>query len=421
MGNAASTMASRADAGYAARPLRIVMYAAYLAPEYSGASLQALTLAAELRRRGHRVEFVTNRWPGLPETAVVDGFEVHRLEPGRLRKHREFRLWFHLARYLWSRRREIDIVHSHGAYYTHAFIGPLARAFGMRSLVKASLADDDLQDLSRPFVGTIHRTMLRMVDACVGTSNDLVDEFRRGGLPPVRIHHLPNGVDTRRFRPVPATDVPALRAGMGLPEDRRIALFVGVLDRRKNVLWLAERWIEHDAFGTGALLLAVGPQGRDDPAGALRGRLAELARAHPGVFALHDFNADVAPYYQCADLLILPSHKEGLPNVVLEAMACALPCVAASTSGSRELIVEGETGFTYPPDDVSGLAAAVRRCLGPDGERMGETARRLAESRYSIGRVADRYEALYAELLSGQSQRARLALDEPSPTRDHTP
>jgi hypothetical protein len=51
-----------------------------------------------LRRRGHHVDFVTNRWPGLSDTAVVDGFAVQRLEPGRLRKHREFRLWFNLAR-----------------------------------------------------------------------------------------------------------------------------------------------------------------------------------------------------------------------------------------------------------------------------------------------------------------------------------
>jgi glycosyltransferase involved in cell wall biosynthesis len=106
---------------------------------------------------------------------------------------------------------------------------------------------------------------------------------------------------------------------------------------------------------------------------------------------------------------------------VLEAMACGLPCVAASTSGSRELIVDGETGLTYEPDDAAGLAAAVRRCLGPDGERMGEAALRIAEARYSIRCVADRYEALYAELLSGAPRRAGVGLPEPLPTRDQTP
>jgi glycosyltransferase involved in cell wall biosynthesis len=382
--------------------LRILMYTAYLAPEYSGASLQALTLAAALRRRGHHVEFVTNRWQGLPDRAVIEGFAVRRLEPGRLRKHREFRLWFHLLRYVWARRHDFDILHSHGAYYTHAFVGPLSRMLGLRSIVKASLARDDLIDLPQRFSGTVHRQMLRLVDAYVGTSQDLVDEFRAGGFEAGRIHHLPNGVDARRFRPVPPAQRAELRLALGLPMDRRIALYVGVLDRRKNIQWLAEQWVRREACGTGALLLAVGPQGRDDTGGALRAHLVSLTDEQPNWFVLHDFDADVTPYYQCADLLILPSHKEGMPNVVLEAMASGLPCVAARASGSRELVVDGQTGCTYDPDDVDSMVRAVRRCLGPDGTEMGARARRIVEERYTIERVAEQYEALYGGILAAK-------------------
>jgi phosphatidylinositol alpha-1,6-mannosyltransferase len=396
---AAGRTKTAAQGGGSRRPLRILMYTAYLAPEYSGASLQALTLAAALRRRGHHVEFVTNRWPGLPGRAVIDGFGVRRLEPGRLRKHREFRLWFHLTRYVWARRNDFDILHSHGAYYTHAFIGPLARLLGLRSIVKASLAHDDLVDLPRRFSGTVHRRMLRMVDAYVGTSQDLVDEFRAGGFEDGKIHQLPNGVDVQRFRPVPPSHRIALRATLGLPAARPIALYVGVLDRRKNIRWLAEQWVDHGAFGTGAMLVAVGPQGRDDAGGALRAQLAALADAHPLWFTLHDFDADVTLYYQCADVLVLPSHKEGMPNVVLEAMASGLPCVAARASGSRELVVDGETGCLYEPDDADSLARAVGRCLGADGRGMGAEARRIAQERYAIDRIAERYEALYAGIV----------------------
>jgi glycosyltransferase involved in cell wall biosynthesis len=383
------------------RRFRILMYTAYLPPEYSGAALQALTLAAALRRRGHHVEFVTNRWPGLTDDAVIDGFPVRRLEPGRLRRHREFRLWFHLSRYVWARRHDFDILHSHGAYYTHAFVGPLARFVGMRSIVKASLARDDLLDLPRAASGTIHRMMLRQVDAYVGTSLDLVDEFRAGGLHGERIQHVPNGVDMQRFRPVLPERVTALREVMRLPTDRRIALYVGVLDQRKNIRWLAEQWISQRGFGTDAVLLAVGPQARDDVGGALRARLADLAREHPQWFLLHDFDADVTLYYQAADVLILPSYKEGLPNVVLEAMASGLPCIAARTSGSRELIDDGVTGWTYEPDDAQALAVAVQRALGPDGPAAGEAARRIAERKYAIDRVAERYESLYSRILQG--------------------
>lgn len=384
----------------APRPMRILMYTAYFTPEYSGAALQALTLGRELRRRGHCVEFVTNRWPGLADHAVVDGFQVRRLERGRMRKHREFRLWINLVRYVWTRRHDFDILHSHGAYFTNAFIGPLARMLGMKSLIKASLADDDLQTLSQPgLVGRLHRMMLRRIDACVGISHDLVDEFTAGGLPRAAVHHVPNGVDTARFSAVPAERSAQIRRELGLPAGQRIALYVGVLDERKNILWLAEQWVANAAFGTGALLLAVGPQGRDDPGGRLHARLTELACLHPGLFALQDFHADVTPYYQCVDLLVLPSVKEGLPNVVLEAMACGLPCVAARVSGTRELVVEGKTGCTYEPDDVATLAVAVRRCLSDEGAAMGVHARDLALARYSIDAVASGYEAIYARIL----------------------
>jgi len=381
------------------RLARVLMYSAYLDPEYSGAALQALTLARELRSRGHHVEFLTNRWTGLNETAVVDGFDVRRIEPGRLRKHRELRLWFNMARYVWARRNDFDILHSHGAYFTNAFIGPLARLLGLKSLVKASLARDDLLGLSRPTVGWLHQFMLRRIDACVGISKDLVEEFLIGGVKPQKIFPVPNGVDSDRFRCVSAQQVPALQTRLGLPIGPPIALYVGVLDSRKNILWLAEQWVAHDAFGTGALLVAVGPQSRDDPQGELRAKLVELARAHPERFTLHSFQADVTPYYQCAKLLVLPSYREGMPNVVLEAMSCSLPCVAARASGSRELIVEGETGYTYDPDDSTSLGEAVRRCLSAEASGMGEKARRWIEDRYSINAVADRYQSIYRSLL----------------------
>lgn len=380
-------------------PLRILMYTAYFEPEYSGAALQALTLASELRRRGHHVEFVTNRWPGLAPTTTVDGFTVQRLEPGRMRKHREFRLWFNLARYCWRRRRDFDVLHSHGAYLTNAFIGPLARLLGLKSVIKASLANDDLEDLGRPIVGTAHRFMLKRIDACVGISRDLIEEFRRSGVAQGRIHHVPNGVDVRRFQPLPANDLAALRAALGLPVGRPVALYVGVLDQRKNILWLAEQWVAHDAFGTGALLLAVGPRGRDDTDGRIHARLTELATLHPARLQVHDFHADVAPYYQCSDLLVLPSVKEGLPNVVLEAMACGLPCVAARASGSRELIDEGRTGYTYDCGDAAGLDTAVRRGLSSERGALGANARQTAERRFAIEAVASQYEAIYARIL----------------------
>lgn len=384
---------------FARRPARILMYTAYFDPEYSGAALQALTLARALRQRGHYIEFVTNRWPGLADSGEVEGFSVRRVEPGRWRKHREFRLWFNLSRHVWQRRHDFDVLHSHGAYYSCAIVGLLGKITRLKSLAKASLANDDLHDLSRPIIGYLHRQMLRCIDAYVAISQDLVEEFRAGKLDLAKIHYLPNGVDTERFHPCSPDQRVTLRKKFGLPIDKPILLYIGVLDRRKNIHWLAEQWVRHRAFSTNGLLLAVGPQSREDQDGTLRNHLLALARSHPDQFALHDFSTDIAPYYQCVDALILPSLKEGLPNVVLEAMACGLPCVAARASGSRELVMEGETGYTYAHGNTEEMREAVERCLSPLGAQLGEKARQVAQSLYSINVVADRYEALYEQLL----------------------
>ena len=177
------------------------MYTAYFEPEYSGAALQALTLARELRRRGHHVEFVTNRWPGLSDTAVVDGFAVRRLEPGRLRKHREFRLWFNLARYVWARRQRLR----HPAQPRRLFHPRLHRAAGPPA--GPEVAGQGQPGQRRPagpvapdrrHAAPVHAAPHRRLRGHQPGPGRGVP--RRRHAPAERIHHLPNGVDTERFR-----------------------------------------------------------------------------------------------------------------------------------------------------------------------------------------------------------------------------
>lgn len=383
-----------------ARALRVLMYSTYFPPEFSGAAQQALMLARQLRRLGHQVEFVTVRWRDLPEHDVVDGFPVTRLYAGRRSKHRELRLWFNLCAFVWRRRHDFDLLHSHGAYYTNAIIGPLARAAGLKSIVKASLANDDLHNVGRTLSGRLHLSLLRQVDACVAISRDLVREFSDCGVRPERIHYLPNGVDTTLFHPTDAAGRAALRARLDLPAGQPVALYAGVMDERKNIEWLARQWVAQDAFGTDALLLAIGPQSREDPDGELIGRLRALETAAPHRFRLRAHCAGIDDYLRATDLLVLPSHREGLPNVVLEAMASGLPCVAADVSGTRDLVQHGRTGYTYAPDDAVALAAAVTGALSPAGRAFGENGRRIAEQTFSLESIAQGYSRLYCSLLA---------------------
>lgn len=374
--------------------VRVLMLARYFPPEYSGAAKQALSLARQLRARGHRIEFAV--FGGRSgEESIVDGFPVTRLSHDSAARHPELGLWWSLARLLARRRGEFDVLHSHGAYYTQSVVGPLAQMFGLRSVVKATLAQNDMLGIDRSLVGRLHGFMLRRVDSCIAISADLAEEFRAAGVPERRIARIPNGVDTVRFCPVDAGGRRAARAGLGLPHDRPIALFAGVFDTRKNIHWLAQQWVEKQAFGSGALLLAVGPVSRGDAESEVFGRVAALAQAHPGLLEVRGYVANPEHLLNAVDLVVLPSLSEGLPNIVLEAMASGVLCLVTDVSGNTDLVRDGVTGRTFAPGDASSLGAALRTCFAADHEEIVRRARQRILEEYSLQSVAAAYERVY--------------------------
>jgi len=383
------------------KSIRVLMFARYLPPEYSGAAAQAFLLAERLRARGHQVEFATQSWTGRRRDYQVEGFPVTAL-PMRLRaRHQEFSIWRSLARHLWQRRRALDLLHGHGAYYTQSILGPFGQVLGKPSLVKASLSQNDLSSLTDSSIAPVHRRFLRLVDAYVAISADLRTEFVASGLAEERVWQIPNGVDTDRFAPVSPDQRRRMAASLGLPEDRPIALFVGVFDERKRIAWLVRQWVEREALGSGAHLVAVGPTSRDAYGESLRAELERHAARRPDLVTIRDFTPRIRDYYQAARLLIFPSSREGLPNTVLEAMACGLPCVVARAPGSDELVEDGVNGATFTVDDSDSLRAALGS-VAAGADAMGAAGRRIATERFGIERVADAYEALYERLLSAR-------------------
>lgn len=385
-----------------AKGINVCMFSYYFPPQYSGAAKQALSLAKHLKGRGHHVEFVTVRWPGLKEHDEFEGFRVWRIEEGNGSRHKELRQWWNLLRFVLKRRKDFEILHSHGAYYTNSFVGPLARLAGWKSLVKASLADNDLHGLQDSFAGRIHHAFLRRVDAYVAISRDLEKEFLAAGFPSHKVVNMPNGVDTDRFRPATAEEGKVQREALGLPTDRPVALTVGVFDQRKNIGWLMDEWVKNNAFGTGALLLAIGPQSREDGDGTFIRSLQKLAADNPVLLRLMTYVDDIERCYRAADMFILPSHSEGMPNVILEAMASGLPCVATKVSGVQELVRKGENGYTYIPGDASGLRDAVHGILEDVRGGMGRRSRAIAEESFALSMLAERYETLYLRLMNKQ-------------------
>ncbi len=170
-----------------------------------------------------------------------------------------------------------------------------------------------------------------------------------------------NGVDVARFAPTPQRIWRAaeLRRQFGIPTDAPVALFVGRLTCDKGIAELVEAFLQLENRIPNLRLLLVGSFEDGDP---LPENIRKRLETRDRVILTGPVN-DTAPYYAMADVLVLPSHREGLPTVVLEAHAAGKPVIGAAATGIVDLLVDGETGLLFPVGDASSLADAIARLI----------------------------------------------------------
>lgn len=376
-------------------------------PLHTGAGQQALRLAAALRERGLEATVLTARQNGdLAPREEQLGVAVVRLPVIRLGRLGPLSYSLGAALHLLRYRRSYDIVHVHGAFW-HAYPVLLAsRWAGVRSIVKlTSSGEDDPQTiLGRPG-GWILLRALAGAGAVVAMTAELAHSYLESGLPPGKLARIPNGVDTREFVPVEGERRARLRVELGVHCDAMVVLFVGVVRWLKGVDVLLDAWERvHERLPDSELYL-VGPlSSKPEPDGrpfseVMRQYLATRAwstRVH-----LVGRRPDVHRWCQAADVFVLPSRVEGLPNALLEAMACGLPVVTTDIGGLLEVVRDKENGLIVSADNARALAGALI-CLLKDRQRArsyGHAAWQTIRERFSISAVVGRYVDLYESLL----------------------
>jgi glycosyltransferase involved in cell wall biosynthesis len=251
----------------------------------------------------------------------------------------------------------------------------------------------------RAILEPIYRRVLRLADAVIYLNEE--DRRTLGGRRTVLIPG--EGVDLETFSPlaVPPERQAALRSELGLGPDDHVVLMVGRMLRHKGVLEFVEAARRVRAACPEAVFVLVGPSDEGNPARIPSEKLQ--AWESEGAVRYLGIRGDVRDLMAVADVVVLPSYREGIPRVLIEAAAMGRPLVATDVPGCREVVRNGVNGLLVPARDAVALAEAIESLLKNPKLRaeFGAASRRLAEERFSdqrvVGCILDLYRALLAE------------------------
>jgi glycosyltransferase involved in cell wall biosynthesis len=367
--------------------IRVALCIGQLEPGGAERCLTRLAIGLD-RRRFAPVVYCLGRKPQAPQDVLLQDLMAAGIETHFLRVWPRWRVLaaaFWLGRALRRQRPVVVQTFLHRANVAGALASRLAR-------VPHVVAGIRVADLRSRLRLAVERVATRNVDRYVCVSRS-VAAFCRGParLPPEKLMIIPNGVDLGRFEQIAPVRLTLLNVAAG----RRALAVVARLDQQKNIDWLLAQAGEllkalprHDL-----LIVGEGPQRRK-----LERKTQELGLAERVHFI--GWRPDVPQILAASDLLILPSSWEGMPNVLLEAMAAARPVVASDVEGVREVLGSLAPQQILPKQDGKMLRDRVAAILGnPElANRLGQENRLRVQHEYSDRQMIEAYERLYLSL-----------------------
>lgn len=394
---------------------RVLVVAPLYHTERGGLGRQAVLLTERLAELGAHPLVATRKMRGLPWRPFSRLVRILPIRAGRPETHNyeapnltnlltSLRFSLGLLGVMGARAGSYDVVHVHGASLPLLVVLPWAKLLGKKVVGKVAALHQGVEagDL-RAHYGPLGKALAWLAgrsDALVATTTEIGEALHGEGYGWERIVRIPNFVDTGRFAPPEEAARAAARAELGWT-GRTVVLHSGRLAARKACDVLLRAWARAlpSCEEAAPLLVFLGD-------GPERGPLEALTRAlglEPSV-AFVGFRTDVERCLGAADLLVIASRVEGLPNALLEGMACGLPVLATRLGGALEVVLEEQTGLLVPADDEQALADGLVR-LVPDEAlraRMGRAGAERIRSTFTLEAIAPHYLELYRRLLAGE-------------------
>jgi glycosyltransferase involved in cell wall biosynthesis len=338
-----------------------------------------------------------------PEFRAISGAEVINLN--RRGKY-DFSTLARVARLL--RARQVDVVQPFLSPATFFGLLPALLVGTPAKIVTERCGVRRVRGIGYKAYRSAEDALTHFADAVVANSLAGQRLLLERGIPKDRIRVFYNGVNPERLRVDPAA-VATHRARLGVPEHGKVVGILASLTPAKD-----HRMFLRAAARASAQLpelrFAIVGDGHLRP--ELEQLAAELGLADRVVFFGNQRR--VADFLAGFDVLVSSSRdNEGCSNSILEAMLLGVPVIATEIGGNCELVEPGATGYLVPVGDDAALAVAIAHVLRNDDERrsVASRAQRVAESRFSLGRMVSDYESLYDALL-GANRTRPLALGE---------
>lgn len=362
------------------RSLHIVHTEASLG--WGGQEIRILSEAEGMLRRGHRVTLLAPQEARIFREAAQHGVPAIALPIGRKN------LRGLLALRHWLRQHPCDVINTHSS--TDSWLAALAT----RLMPKAP-----------PIVRTRHisaliptnaasRWLYQSATAHIATTGERLRQqlIEHNHFAPDSMTSVPTGIDISRYAPGDRADA---RMQLGLPPDVPIVGIVATLRSWKGHAYLLQAFAKLE--DTNALLLIVGdgPQREN-----LRQEIARLGLSDRVLMPGNQ--RDVVPWLRAMDLFVLPSYaNEGVPQALMQAMACGLPVISTPIGSITEAVSDGRTGRIVPARDAAQLGQAIEGLLhdADQRRRIGEAARQAAEEKFGLDVMLDKMEAIFMAAL----------------------
>ena len=386
-------------------------------PSCNGGVFQTLLLVRELQAKGEKVFYVSyqvrnhagSQCSFEPEKIDIGDMEIYTYEPGIYNKWKAI---FFYIRLFFNLRDRYDQILVQGLPYGIYWMLPIWKLLRKKVFVRLTGLDiNDPLTVRKSDWGFMKNLTLQLADKHINPSLAMDRVYRQSSLIPSKSANIPNGVDTERFRPLGEKKKLEIHNELGYSPDDRIVLYVGTIRRAKGIDLLLDAWDRVLAEVPEALLVLIGPFCPLCPSVRIADReFIEHIRPKIGFFVqenkihllqnradriqLLGVKSAVERYYQVAEVFAFPSRREGMPNVVMEAMSSGVPVVANDIEEiTGDLIQNEREGVVVANEDTQGFAEAIIELLSHPKKRqqIARCARKKMEDNFSPKQFVKRY------------------------------